>query len=263
MRMRMGGAAGQRQFDRGRLHAGQDWRNGVGSTRVLYTEMWIGACFPHMQALKPVRWRTFLPDLLYIEASLAVFGFSLGLIIRARLGTTAWTVLEVALARIFGTSTGTMTMSVGVLVLALALVMKESVGWGTIVNILSIGPWIDITLALIPEGLESIPLRIAMFLAGILIMGLATGAYIGLDVGAGPRDTLMLGLHRKTGFEPGKARIIMDSVVVGIGTLLGGPVGLGTLAFALLNGAAIQLGFHVFRTKRRIAERRGEIWREA
>jgi uncharacterized membrane protein YczE len=98
-------------------------------------------------------------------------------------------------------------------------------------------------------------LQIGMFLLGILIQGIATAVYIGVDAGAGPRDSLMLALHRTTGVSIRLARGAIEVIVVSIGWLLGGPLGLGTVIFAMLIGPSVQWAFKLFRVRPHIPAR--------
>lgn len=196
--------------------------------------------------LRPVRWNTFFRDLLVIQIGFLLYGLAIALIVRADVGTGTWVVLEVALADILGIKLGTMTVYMGFAVLVLALVLRERVGWGTLGNILSIGPWLNLFLDLIPTLTGNLALRIGIFLLGVLVQGIATAVYIGVDAGAGPRDSLMLAIHRKTGVSVRVARGALEIVVVTIGWLLGGPAGWGTLAFALLIGPSVQWAFKLF-----------------
>ncbi len=197
--------------------------------------------------LKPIRWKTFIRDLVVIEIGLGLFGLAIAIMIRANLGTSAWAVLEVALSKILGITPGTMTVLMGFVVLSGALILRERIGWGTLANILSIGPWEDLALWLIPSVSGNLPLQFGMLLGAIAIMGAASAIYIGVDAGAGPRDTLMLAIKRKTGWSIRAARGSIEVTVVTIGWLLGGPAGIGTLVFALLIGTAVQWGFKLFR----------------
>ena len=133
---------------------------------------------------KPVRWKTFPRDLFVIEIGFLLFGLAITLMIRANLGTSAWAVLEVALAQKLRITIGTMTVLMGFLVLSGALIMREKLGWGTLGNILSIGPWEDMWLSIIPSIKDNLPLQIGMLLVAILLMGLASAIYIGVDSGA-------------------------------------------------------------------------------
>lgn len=199
--------------------------------------------------LKPIRWKTFPRDFLVIQFGFLLYGLALALIIRADLGTSTWLVFEIALADIFGITIGRMTIFVGFTVLILALAMREKVGWGTLGNILSIGPWLDLCLRLIPSVTGNLLLQVLFFLAGILVQGIASAVYIGVDAGAGPRDSMMLAIHRVTGVSIRLARGALELVVVTIGWLLGGPLGVGTVVFAILIGPSVQWAFKLFNVK--------------
>jgi uncharacterized membrane protein YczE len=195
---------------------------------------------------KPVRWNTFIRDFLVIQFGFLLYGLAIALIVRANLGTGTWLVLEVALADLLHIKIGTMTVYMGFAVLIFALLLRERVGWGTLGNILSIGPWLNLFLEWISTPENNLALQIGMFLLGVLIQGMATAIYIGVDAGAGPRDSLMLAIHRVTGFSIRVARGAIEVVVVLIGWLLGGPAGVGTVAFALLIGPSVQWAFKLF-----------------
>jgi len=199
--------------------------------------------------LRPIRWNTFIRDLFVIQIGFLLYGLAIALIVRADLGTGTWLVLEVALADILGIKIGTMTVYMGFAVLVIALALRERVGWGTLANILSIGPWLNLFLDVIPTLRGNLVLQIGMFLLGVLVQGIATAVYIGVDAGAGPRDSLMLAVHRKTGVSVRVARGSIEVIVVSIGWLLGGPAGWGTLAFALLIGPSVQWAFKLFNVK--------------
>jgi len=196
--------------------------------------------------LRPIRWNTFVRDFLVIQLGFLLYGLALSLIVRADLGTSTWLVLEVALAKILGIKIGTMSVYMGFIVLVIALTLRERVGWGTLGNILSIGPWINLFLDVIPVVGKNLVLQIGIFLLAILIQGIASAIYIGVDAGAGPRDSLMLAINRKTGLSIRMARGSIEVIVVTIGWLLGGPAGWGTLAFALLIGPSVQWAFKLF-----------------
>ncbi len=195
---------------------------------------------------KPVRWNTFIRDFVRIEIGFFLFGLAITLMIRGNIGTSTWAVLEVALAQKLHISIGTMTVIMGFLVLSGALIMREKIGWGTLGNILSIGPWEDMWLSIIPSIKDNLPLQIGMLLFAILLMGLASAIYIGVDAGAGPRDSMMLAIKRTTRISLRLARAMIEVTVVTIGWLLGGPAGIGTLVFALLVGPSVQWGFKLF-----------------
>lgn len=196
--------------------------------------------------LKPIRWNTFIRDFFVIQIGFMLYGLALVLIIRAGLGTGTWLVLEIALANLLGIQIGTMTVYMGFAVLIIALLLRERVGWGTLGNILSIGPWLNLFLNIFSTPRDNFALQVGMFLLGVLIQGIATAVYIGVDAGAGPRDSLMLAIHRVTGLSIRVARGAIEIIVVLIGWLLGGPLGFGTVAFALLIGPSVQWAFKLF-----------------
>ena len=196
--------------------------------------------------LKPIRWNTFAWDFLRIQIGFMLFGLAITLMIRGNIGTSAWAVLEVALASKLHISIGTMTVLMGFLVLTGALLMREQLGWRTLANILSIGPWEDFWLSIIPSVKDNLLLQSGMLLLAIFLMGLASAIYIGVDAGAGPRDSMMLAIKRTTGISIRVARAIIEVTVVTLGWLLGGPAGLGTVIYALLVGPSVQFGFKIF-----------------
>jgi uncharacterized membrane protein YczE len=108
-------------------------------------------------------------------------------------------------------------------------------GLGTVANTLLIGPFADLNLALLSTP-DHLLLRVAFMLAGVLVCAFATGLYIGARFGPGPRDGLMTGLHARTGWPIWIVRSAIEGTVLLIGWWLGGNVGVGTLAFALLIG---------------------------
>ena len=199
-----------------------------------------------MRMLKPVRWETFLRDFIRIQVGFAIFGLAIAMLIRANLGTSPWVMLEVAISQITRLSPGTMSVIIGFFVLVFAISLKEQIGWGTLGNIIFIGPWEDLALFFIPSVEENFWVQLAMLLAAIAMMGMASAIYIGVDAGAGPRDSLMLAVKRTTGWSLRTARGSIEIIVVVLGWLLGGPAGIGTITFAILIGWSIQWGFRVF-----------------
>lgn len=199
--------------------------------------------------LKPVRWNTFMRDFIVIQIGFALFGLSIAVMIRSHLGTTPWAVLEVALSQLTGIRPGRMSIIVGAVVLLGALALREKIGWGTLSNILFIGLWEDMFLFYIPPVEDRLFLQSVMLLSAIIMMGFATAIYIGVNAGAGPRDSLMLAFHRTTGISIRLGRAIIEIIVVAVGWFLGGPLGIGTLIFALLIGPAVQWGFKLFKVR--------------
>ena len=198
---------------------------------------------------KPIRWNTFFRDFIVIMSGFALFGLSIATLIRANLGTSPWVMLEVALSQRTGLSTGSFTVIVGALVLSGSLVLREQIGWGTIGNTLFIGPWIDVFLGLIPVVEGFFLLQLGMLLAAVVMMGLASAIYIGVDAGAGPRDSLMLAVKRTRNWSLRRARATIEVIVVLLGWLLGGPIGVGTLIFAFLIGPSVQWAFKLLKVR--------------
>ncbi len=198
---------------------------------------------------KPIRWKNFPRDFLVMQFGLGLFGFAIAAMIRANLGTSAWAVLEVALAQRLRLTPGTMMVLMGALVLTGDFLLREQIGWGTLANMLCIGPWEDLALWLIPSVKSNLPLQAGMLLAAIAVMGLASAIYIGVNAGAGPRDSLMLAIKRTTGVSIRVARGAIEVTVVTLGWLLGGPAGVGTVIFALLIGTFVQWGFKLLKVE--------------
>ena len=195
---------------------------------------------------RPIRWNTFIRDFFVIQFGYGLFGLSLALIIQANLGTGPWSVFEVALSNSTKLSVGTITVIVGFAVFFIVLALRESIGWGMLGNILCIGPWLDFFRWVIPPMHDNFPLQISMVLLSIFTQGIASAIYIGVDAGAGPRDSLMLAIKRTTGLSLRLARGASELTVFIIGWLLDGPAGVGTVVFALLIGPSVQWAFKVF-----------------
>ena len=203
---------------------------------------------------KPVIWKTFPRDFIVIQIGFALFGLSIALMIRSNVGTTPWAVLEVALSQLTAIRPGRMSIIVGMVVLLGSLILREKIGWGTIANILCIGLWEDMFLSYIPSVQSNLLLQGAMLFGAILMMGFASAVYIGVDAGAGPRDSLMLSIHRTTGLSLRLGRAIIEVTVVAIGWFLGGPLGFGTVIFAVLIGPAVQWAFKLLKVQARKPE---------
>jgi uncharacterized membrane protein YczE len=178
--------------------------------------------------------------LVQLYAGLALYGVSMALLVRANLGVMPWDVLHQGLAGQLGWSLGAVTVLVGALVLLAWLPLRQRPGLGTVSNVVVIGVAVDASLAVLPE-LTALPGRIALAVAGIVLNAVATAAYIGVHLGPGPRDGLMTGLVRRTG---GSVRVVRTAIEVGVvtvGWLLGGTLGVATVAYALAIGPLVHL----------------------
>jgi uncharacterized membrane protein YczE len=147
-------------------------------------------------------------------------------------------VLAQGLSRQLPLSVGAATILISFLVLLMWLPLRQRPGLGTIANAVVIGLAIDATLALMPAT-HGWALRAGEVLAGILLVALGSGIYLGTALGPGPRDGLMTGLHRRTGRPVGAVRVVIELTVAAAGAALGGTVGVGTLAFAVLIGPLV------------------------
>lgn len=176
---------------------------------------------------------------------LFLFGVGIAFVVRGTLGASPWDVLTLGLSQRFPLSFGTINVIVSFVVLLLWIPLRQKPGMGTIANALLVGPSADIGLHLIPES-DVLWVRVAYVVFGILLVGVATGLYIGSRFGPGPRDGLMTGLHRVTGRPIWIIRTVIEASVVVIGWLLGGTVGAGTVAFALLIGPVCQYFMRIF-----------------
>ncbi|MDG4805278.1 hypothetical protein O7634_00715 [Micromonospora sp. WMMD1120] len=172
---------------------------------------------------------------------LVLYGLSMALMIRSHLGLDPWDVFHQGVAERTGLSFGTVTIGVGALVLLLWIPLRQRPGLGTVSNVVVIGLVVDATLALMPAT-DPLGLRIALLVTGIVANGAATALYLGARLGPGPRDGLMTGLvARRPGLSVRLVRTVIEVTVLALGWLLGGTVGVGTVAYALAIGPLTQL----------------------
>jgi uncharacterized membrane protein YczE len=169
-----------------------------------------------------------------LYVGLVLFGVSMAFLIRARLGLDSWDVLHQGVARHTGLRFGWIVIAVGALVLLLWVPLHQRPGIGTVSNVIVVGLAVDAALDVMPAP-GHIVARSAFLAAGILINGVATGLYIGAGLGPGPRDGLMTGLAAR-GYSIRLARTLIEVAVLGVGWLLGGAVGIGTVLYALAIG---------------------------
>ncbi len=175
----------------------------------------------------PAELRRRVPRLL---AGLVFFGLGLAFMVAADLGLAPWEVLHQGLSRRTGIPIGTMGIITGVFVLAAWIPLREKPGLGTVANVVVIGVVIDLTLWGFPD-VTSPAGRWALLVAGLAVIGLGSGLYIGAGMGPGPRDGLMTGIARR-GYRIGVVRTAIEVAVLVAGWLLGGTVGVGTVAFS-------------------------------
>ncbi|MDQ5821078.1 MAG: hypothetical protein M3540_06535 [Actinomycetota bacterium] len=177
-----------------------------------------------------------------------LFLFAAGIValLESKLGLSPWDVLNQGIAKHTALSFGLANIAVGLVVLVLAWALGAPPGLGTVANAVLIGLFIDGLVRLGPvESLAGTALgvRAALIPLGIALMGVGSAFYIGAAYGAGPRDSLMLVLSRRTGRRIGLVRAGLEASALIAGFALGGTVGIGTLAFALLIGPSVEASF--------------------
>ena len=176
---------------------------------------------------------------------LLLYGAGCAFMVQASIGLDPWTVFAQGISLQTGIGIGWVTNLLGFFVLLLWIPLRQKPGVGTIANILLVGTSMQITLGLVPP-IEGFVVQLAVFLAGIALVALASGLYIGANFGPGPRDGLMTGINSRLGWPIWLARLIVEMSVLVAGWLLGGTVGLGTLLFAALIGPAVHLALPWF-----------------
>jgi uncharacterized membrane protein YczE len=174
-------------------------------------------------------------------AGLVLYGISMAFMVESALGLNPWDVFHQGLSETTGLSFGLVVILLGIPILLIWIPLRQRPGFGTIANLVVIGFVVDGALAILQPG-ESLAMRITYLVTGIALNGVATGLYIGSNLGPGPRDGLMTGLHRVSGIPVTPVRLAIELAVLGTGWLLGGTVGLGTVAFALLVGPSVGYG---------------------
>jgi uncharacterized membrane protein YczE len=182
--------------------------------------------------------------LLQLVVGLTAYGFAIAVMIRAGIGVAPWDVLSQGLVRHTGLTFGTVTF-----VTSLVVPLRQRPRFGTIANTLMIGPVADLGLRVLPQQTEWWAQGLT-FAGGLLLLAVASGLYIGADFGPGPRDGLMLGLHARLGWRVGVARTAIELTVLAAGWLLGGQVGIGTAAEALLIGPLVAITLPLFARRR-------------
>ncbi len=169
---------------------------------------------------------------------LFLYGIAISMMLRAAIGISPWDVLAQGVSLRTGIPFGFVTNIVGGVVLLFWIPLRQRLGIGTVLNALLVGPSAEVGLWLIPTQ-TNIWVQIVMFAGGLLLLAVATGLYIGARFGPGPRDGLMTGIHAKFGIRLWIVRTCLEVFVLIIGWILGGDVGAGTLAFAILIGPLV------------------------
>jgi uncharacterized membrane protein YczE len=181
-----------------------------------------------------------------------LFLYALGIVVtmNAQIGYAPWDVFHVGFAKLIGISIGTASIITGIIIGIIAVLLGEKLGLGTILNMVLIGVFLDILI-----GIHVIPVAsnfvfgIIMIIVGLFIIAFASYFYIGSAFGAGPRDSLMVALTRKTGLPVGVCRGTIELFAVFVGWRLGGMLGVGTIISAFLIGFCVQTTFKLLKFK--------------
>ncbi len=162
----------------------------------------------------------------------------------SNLGMSPWGVFQFGLAKILPLTFGQVSQVVGLAVLVLGWALGFPPGLGTVANMYLVGLFIDLVMAwnLIPQPVGLVP-QMVMLVLGIVVIGIASLLYLRAQLGAGPRDGLMVGLVTKLDRPVSQVRIAIEVTVLVMGFFLGGPVGVGTILNALLTGPIVQRSF--------------------
>lgn len=202
------------------------------------------------------RWnlRSAAPRLPGLLAGLIAFGIGIALMAKAGLGLGPWEAFHQGISRMTGLELGTVSILLGIPIVAAWWPLGERPGIGTAINIVLIGLATNATLAVLPD--VAVPVaQLGMMLAGVVVIGIGSGLYLAADLGPGPRDGLMTGLHRRFGWSIRRARTAVELTVLVAGWLLGGTIGLGTVVFALGIGPLVQVFLRAFDRQGRVIRR--------
>lgn len=203
-----------------------------------------------LSAARPIARR--LPGLLL---GLVGFGLGIALMVQADLGLGPWEVLHQGLARLSGLEIGTVSILLGLPILLLWWPLGSRPGLGTLLNVAIIGTATNAGISFVPIQHE-LPGQVLMMVAGVVVIGIGSGLYLGADLGPGPRDGLMTGLHHRFGWSIRRARTAIELSALGLGFVLGGTVGLGTVVFAFGIGPIVQWALPIFDQTGRVVRRR-------
>ena len=199
------------------------------------------------------------PRLPALVVGLLLFGAGIALMVEAGLGLGPWEALNQGIARHTGLEIGTVSVLLGIPILALWWPLGERPGIGTLLNVALIGASTNLIIALLPTPADDVTTaRLVLMLAGVVVIAIGSGIYLSTDLGPGPRDGLMTGVHHRFGWSIRRARTVVELSVLGIGWVLGGTVGIGTVVFALGIGPLVQVALRAFDRDGRLGR-----WRRA
>jgi len=181
---------------------------------------------------------------IFLVFGLFLFGLGESFLIASGAGTAPWTVLAQGVSQHTSFSIGFSTFLISVMVLLVWIPLKQKPGMGTILNAIILAIVIDVSLPYLPNP-DNYTFKIIQVVIGVVIVGIGSGFYLVANLGAGPRDGLMIGLQKKTNLPIVSIRTILETSAVAVGWLMGGVVGLGTAIFAFGIGPAVALGLYL------------------
>ena len=189
-------------------------------------------------------WKARPKSFFYLMLGNWLYGTGEAILIKADIGQSAGTVLAQGIQNITGDTIGWTSFYISIGVMFLWIPLKNKLGIGTVLNIIFVSVAIDVMMPFFP-GPDSYALSVVQVLIGILVIGLGSAFYIPSNLGPGPRDGLMTGLHYRTGIPIGRVRFGIEAVFLLAGWLLGGSVGLGTVLVTLLVGEVVAIFFGI------------------
>ena len=190
---------------------------------------------------KPLNFKPKLSTFFFLCFGLSLFGLGEGLLIVSFTGASPWSVLAQGISLNVNLSIGTITLLISIVVLLLWIPLRQKPGMGTILNALIIAIMIDLCIKYVPTPSNYI-YQLILAIISVIMVGIGGGIYLVSNLGAGPRDGLMIGLQKITNFPIAVVRATLEISVVSIGWYLGGTVGVGTLLFAFGIGPCVALG---------------------
>ena len=193
---------------------------------------------------KPFNFRPKFSTFFYLCFGLSLFGLGEGLLIVSFTGASPWSVLAQGISLNVNLSIGTITLLISIAVLILWIPLGQKPGMGTIFNALIIAIMIDLCIKYVPTPSNYIH-QLLLAVISVITVGIGGGIYLVSNLGAGPRDGLMIGLQKLTNFPIAVVRGTLEISVVSIGWYLGGTVGVGTLLFAFGIGPCVALGLYL------------------
>ena len=196
-----------------------------------------------------------LPRLPGLIAGLIVFGIGIAIMVEAGMGLGPWEAFHQGIALLTGLQLGTVSILLGIPILLAWYPLGERPGVGTVLNIVLIGTATNVAMGVLPTVVGQ-PQQVLVMLLGVVTIAAGSGLYLASDLGPGPRDGLMTGLHFRFGWSIRRARTAVELTVLVLGFLAGGTIGLGTVVFALGIGPLVQVMLRVFDRDARVSKRR-------